>query len=61
MNTEKRQILTHHAKPSVKHLNGNSFLFQHDNDPKHYANVAKAYLEKTHIVEHNQSCFLNKI
>lgn len=51
----------HNAIQFGKHLISYNFLFQHDNDPKHYANVVKAYLEKTHTVEHYQSCFLNKI
>ena len=47
MNAEKcRQFLIHHAIPSGKHLIGNGFIFQHDNDPKHTANPVKSYLER---------------
>ena len=45
MNAEKyRQVLIHHAIPSGKHLIGNSFIFQHDKDPK--LTALKSYLER---------------
>lgn len=47
MNAERyRQILIHHAVPSGKRLIGRNFTFQHDNDPKHTANIIKRYLEQ---------------
>ena len=39
-----RQVLIHNAINSGKHLIG-SFIFQHDNNPKHTANAVKSYLE----------------
>ena len=46
MNAEKyKQILMHHAIPTIKHLIGNSFIFQQDNDPKNTALKVKSYLE----------------
>ena len=42
INAEKyRQILIHHAIPSGKHLVGNSFIFQQENDLKHTVLKAK--------------------
>lgn len=38
----------HKKVPSGKHLIGNSFMFQHDSDPKYTANAVKAYLDKKH-------------
>ena len=47
MNAEQnRQILIHYAIPSVKHLIGNDFIFQQDNDPKHITLQVKSYLER---------------
>ena len=40
-----KQILIHHAVPVGKALIGNSFVFQHDYDPKHTAGVIRKYLE----------------
>ena len=40
-----RQILIHHAISSCKHLIGNGFIFQKDNDSKHTALKVKSYLE----------------
>ena len=42
---KQMQILLHHAVPVGKALIDNSFVFQHDNDPKHTARVIKKYLE----------------
>lgn len=45
MNAEKHhQSLIHHAVTSGQYLIGSSFIFQHDNDPKHTASAVKAYL-----------------
>ena len=38
---QSRQVLINHAIPSRKRLIGNSFIFQHDKDPKHTANAVK--------------------
>ena len=51
-NNEKeqyRQILIHHMRPSPRLLNGNDFIFQHDNDPKHSSNLVKNYLQNQGI------------
>ena len=46
INVEKyRQILIHHAIPSVMHLIGNGFIFQQDNNRKHAALKVKGHLE----------------
>ena len=39
-----KQILIHHAVPSGRRLIGENFIFQHDNDPKHTADIIKRYL-----------------
>lgn len=47
LNAEKyRQILIHHAIPSGRRMIGPKFILQHDNDPKHTANVIKNYLQR---------------
>lgn len=48
MTTDKyHQALIQSAIPSGKHLNGYSFTFQKDNDPKQTANAVKyTYIEK---------------
>ena len=48
-NEQYRQILVHHMRPSVRPLNGNDFIFQHDNDPKHTSNLVKNYLQNRGI------------
>ena len=44
--TSKRykQTLIYHAVPSGHRLIGENFILQHDNDPKHTANMIKRYL-----------------
>ena len=37
-------ILVRHAVPGGLKLIGNGFILQQDNDPKHTANINKAYL-----------------
>ena len=44
-----REILIHHMRPSAKCLNGNNFIFQHDNDLKHTSNLVKNYLQNQRI------------
>ena len=39
-----KQILIHHAVPSGRRLIGENFIVQHDDDPKHTANMIKRYL-----------------
>ena len=47
MNAGKyRQILIHHAIPSVKRLLGNDFIFRQDGDPKCNALKIRSYLEQ---------------
>ena len=48
-NEQYRQILVHHMRPSARPLNGNDFIFQHDNDPKHTSNLVKNYLQNQGI------------
>lgn len=54
MNSEKSsQILIHHAVQSGKHLIGNSFICQPDNDPKLTAKAVKhTSIEKKNLMEH---------
>ena len=44
-----RQILIRQMRPSAGRLDGDSFIFQHDNDPKHKAHVVTNYLRNQHI------------
>ena len=46
---QHREILIHHMRPSAKRLNGNDFIFQHDNDLKHTSNLVKNYLQNQRI------------
>lgn len=47
MNTEKyHQLLSHQAILPGKCLIGDSFIFQHGNDPKHNINGVKVYLDR---------------
>ncbi len=45
-----REILANNLLPSVKALKtGRSWVFQHDNDPKHTARATKEELRKKHF------------
>ena len=44
-----RQILIRQMRPSARRLHGDNFIFQHDNDPKHTANIVTNYLQNQHI------------
>lgn len=47
MNTKKScQMLMHGKIPSANYRLGNSFMFQHENDPKHIVNTVKAHLDR---------------
>ena len=43
------RILSSHMIPSARRLFEETYIFQHDNDPKHTALAVKAYLEKKRI------------
>lgn len=51
MNAKKyKNILIHQMRPSAKKLfPNNNYTFQHDNDPKHTANIVKSYLSNSSI------------
>lgn len=44
-----RQILIHQMRPSARRLQGDDFVFQHDNDPKHTSHLVKNYLQNQQI------------
>ena len=44
-----RQILIRQMRPSARRLHEDNFIFQHDNDPKHTANIVTNYLKNQHI------------
>ena len=44
-----RQILIHHMRPCARGLDGNDFIFQHNNNRKHTSNVMKNYLQNQGI------------
>lgn len=43
------QILIRQMRPSARRLHRDNFIFQHDNDPKHTANIVTNYLKNQHI------------
>ena len=50
LNKEKyRQIVIHHMRPSARRLQGDDFVFQHDNDPKHTSHLVDNYLQNQQI------------
>ena len=38
-----RQILIHQMRPSARQLQGDNFIFQHDNNPEHTAHIVENY------------------
>ena len=63
-NERYRQILIRQMRPSARQLRGDNSIFQHDNDPKHTANIVKNYLinQQIEMLEWRpQSLDLNRI
>lgn len=49
------QTFVLHPVKNGKHLTGNGFILQHDNNLKHTANAVKANLKEKHIMKQYQS------